>query len=180
METQAHMSSEKKHLIMKRRSADLSKAIIDNKIADTALDVLVFKLAEELYAIETKYIREVYPLKDYTVLPGTPKFIFGLINLRRKIISVIDLKVLFDLPESLDMEKKVIILEDGQKEFAILSNGIIGMQKIPIEDVQNTMPTLSEIRQDFLKGVSNDGIALLDGAKLLYSKQIVVDETVDL
>ena len=43
------------------------------------------------------FVREVYPLKDYTPLPCTPPFVLGLVNVRGQIISVIDIKKFFDI-----------------------------------------------------------------------------------
>ncbi len=164
--------------ILKNRAKQLAKPK-EHEVAEADnFEVLVFRLAHERYAIETKYVREVYPLKDYTPIPCAPQFVFGMINVRRKILTVIDLKVLFSLPEGSHDDGKIIILQYIEKEFGILSNGFEGIMQIPINKLQTSLPTLTGIKQEFLKGVTPDGIVLLDGKKLLLCKQIVVDETV--
>jgi len=69
------------------------------------------------------FVREVYPLRDFTVLPGVPTYIFGIINVRGQILPVIDIKKFFNLPEKgLGDLNRVIILYNDQMEFGILSD----------------------------------------------------------
>jgi purine-binding chemotaxis protein CheW len=180
MKSSLRTSEEKKNAIMKRRAAELSRSPLTENSSEASLDLLVFNLGKEVYGIETTYIQEVYPLKDYTALPNTPAFLFGLLNLRRKIVSIIDLKVLFDLASPYAVDRKVIILEGYHKEFAVLCDGIIGIQQIPLNNIQEPLPTLTGIRQELLKGISKEGMAILDGAKLLKSEKIIVDEGIEL
>jgi purine-binding chemotaxis protein CheW len=62
-------------------------------------EVLEFVLAQERYAIETAWVREVVPLRDLTPLPGLPAFVLGIIHLRGQIVSLLDLRKFFELPE---------------------------------------------------------------------------------
>lgn len=166
--------------ILKERAKNLAKPKELDVLKGEYLEVLVFKLAHERYGIETKYAKEVHPLKDYTSIPCTPAFIFGLINVRRKILTVIDLKILFGLPEELHEGSKIIILQDNEKEFGILSDGFEGILKIPVSKIQTSLPTLTGIRQDFFKGVTLEKVVILDGKKLLSSKQIICEEMVEI
>ena len=88
-----------KERILKARAVALAKQPEDNKVNDEYIEVVEFKLSHENYGIESSYVREVYPLKDYTTLPGTPPFVLGIMNVRGQIVSVINLKKLFNLPE---------------------------------------------------------------------------------
>lgn len=166
--------------ILKERAKTLAKPLEQEEFKGDYLEILVFKLASERYGIETEFAREVYPLKDYTYLPCAPPFIFGLINVRRKILTIIDLKVLFSMPSSSNEESKIVILKQGDHEFGILSDGFEGIQRILVNKIQPTLPTLTGIRAELLKGVTLEGIVILDGKKLLSSKQIIVDQMVEI
>lgn len=169
-----------KNLILKKRAERLAQTVETEKQELNEIELLVFKLAEENYAIETKYVKEVYPFKDYTILPGVPSFIYGLINVRRKILSILDLKAFFSLPASTENEnRKIVILEGFDMEFALLTDEIADIQKVSLNHLQTSLPTLTGIRQEFLMGVTQDRIVVLDGKKLLTSKQIIVDQTVE-
>lgn len=138
-------------------------------------DVLVFLLGKEKYGIELKYIKEVYPFKEVTSLPFLPPFILGIINIRRKILSLIDLKILFGLPQEGSKNKRIIVLENGQMESALLVDRIEGIASILMEEFQFSLPTITGIKQEFLKGITLQGLIFLDGEKILNSKKLIVE-----
>ncbi|MEW6194592.1 MAG: chemotaxis protein CheW [Bacteroidota bacterium] len=141
--------------------------------------VLLFMLAYETYGIELGFVREVYPLKELTSLPITANYIMGIINVRGQIISVMDIKKFFDLPEKgLTDLNKVIILQSGDLEFGILADSIIGVKDFVLEELQPSLPTLTGIREEYLKGITSDRITVLDGSKLLADKNIVINEEI--
>ena len=84
--------------ILKDRAKELSEAPEQEVITEDCIEVVEFVLAYEKYAVESNFIDEVYPMKDFTPVPGTPDFVLGIINLRGKIMSVIDIRKFFDLP----------------------------------------------------------------------------------
>ncbi|WP_068467391.1 chemotaxis protein CheW [Candidatus Protochlamydia phocaeensis] len=170
------MNDNKKQDILKARARKLAQQEKE-KQAGLAIDVIKFQLAKESYAIELKYVKEVYPLKDYARLPGVPPFVFGLINVRRRIISVIDLRVFFDLSMPQDTTgEKVIILENENMSFAIRTDKISEVLSIPLDQIQPPPPTLTGMRQEFLKGLTADGTVILDGNKLLSAPKLIVEE----
>lgn len=143
------------------------------------IEVVTFTLAYETYAIETVHVREVCALKDLTPLPCTPAFVVGIVNVRGQIVSVIDVKKFFDLPEKgLADLNKIIILSDGDMEFGILADAILDVRHIPLQTIQPGLPTLTGIREDYLKGVTAERLVILDAAKLLTDGRIVVHEEV--
>lgn len=144
-----------------------------------SIEMLEFLLARERYGIETSFIREVYPLKEYTPLPCTPAFVFGLINVRGQILSIVDMRKFFELPEKgISDLNKVIILHGESMEFGILADEIVGVKVIPLTCLETTLPTLTDIRERYLRGVTRDQMAVLDAAKLLSDKNIIVHEEV--
>src|SRR5439155_25417175 len=126
-------------------------------------------------------VREVYPLKELTPLPCTPPFVLGIINVRGKILSVIDIKKFFDLPEKgLTDLNKVIIVHADEMELGILADALLGVRAIPLEELQPSLPTLTGIRAEYLKGVTKDRLVILDTEKILSDKGIIVHEEVEI
>jgi purine-binding chemotaxis protein CheW len=145
------------------------------------LVVVEFILAQERYGIESTLIREVYPLKEYTPLPGTPPFILGLMNVRGQILSITDIRKFFDLPEKgLTNLNRVIILKNRDREFGILADDIVGIRSLPLKELQTSLPTLTGIRAEYLKGVTPDRLVVLEGEKLLKDDRLVVHVEVEL
>jgi purine-binding chemotaxis protein CheW len=166
---------------------DKLKAVLESRARSLAaeppappsdsVDVLEFVLAQEHYAIEMGWVREVLALRDLTRLPGTPAFVLGIINLRGRIISVLDIKRFFELPEQgLSDLNKVIVLGDGTMEFGVLADLIQGVGFIDIADLQPPLPTLTGIRGKYLLGITRQRKVVLDGRKLLTDPAIIVAE----
>ncbi|AWV05072.1 chemotaxis protein CheW [Burkholderia sp. JP2-270] len=138
------------------------------------IEVLTFELAGERYGIETMWVRAVFPLRELTPVPGTPRFVLGVVYVRGRIVSLLDLRHVFDLPatERLDLGK-VILLGDGSMEFGMLAEAIGGIQVIADVDWQAPLPTLTGIRSAYLKGITRDREVVLDAQKLLADRAMV-------
>ena len=148
--------------------------------AETFLEVLEFRLAQERYAIETRYVREVYPLKDLTPLPSTPPFVLGIVNVRGRILPVLDLKKFFDLPEQgLTDLHRIILVRGNDLELGLLADVIVGVRSIPVDSLQPSLPTLTGIRADYLKGVTAERLVVLDLDRILTDPKIIVHEEVE-
>lgn len=161
--------------VLKARAEALATAPEAGKGPGEALEVVEFLLARERYAVETSFVREVLPLRELTPLPGTPPFVLGVVNVRGRILSVTDLKRFFDLPEKglTDLDK-VILLSDGRMEFGILADDVPGVRSLPAHELRPSLPTLTGIRERFLKGVTPERVVVLDAGALLSDAGMVV------
>ena len=165
--------------ILKARAQALAREPEPAEAAGERIEVVEFLLAHERYALESQYVREVYPLENLTPLPCTPAFVLGIVNLRGEILSVIDLKKFFELPEKgLTDLNKVIVLQSGNMLFGILADVIAGVRRIPVTDIQPSLPTLTGVREEYLKGVTPGRTVILDAEKLLTDESIIVQEQV--
>ncbi len=144
------------------------------------LEVVEFVLGPEHYGIESSHIREIHPLSEFTPLPCTPAFVLGLVNVRGQILSIINVKKLFDLPEKgLTDLNKVIIVRAHRMELGILADAILGVRSIASEELHPSLPTLTGIRAEYLKGITKDSLVVLDVEKVLADERILVDEVVN-
>ena len=166
--------------ILQARAHDLSRELEAKDAGGSALEVVEFILAYETYAIETVYIREVYPLRNFTPLPCTPQFVLGLVNVRGQILSVIDIKKFFNLPEKgLTELNKIIILQKDGTEFGLLADLILGVRSIPAGTLQSPAALATVINEKYLKGVTDKRVIVLEADRLLADPQIIVNEEVE-
>ena len=166
--------------ILKTRAQVLARAPQSMAVDDTTIEVVEFNLAYERYAIESRWVREVCPLNNLTSLPCTPGFVLGIVNLRGEILSVIDIKKFFDLPEKgLTNLNQVIVLQSGAMTFGILADAIIDARRIKVADIQPPPPTFTGIRAHYLRGVTPQCTVILDAEKLLADEKIVVRERIE-
>ena len=174
------MSPEETRAVLQARAAQLAECPPPEAEAGTLLDCLEFLLSGESYAMELSYITQTLPLSDFTPLFCTPGFVLGITNLRGKIISIVDLRRFFELPEvGLCDLNRVIVVSNGSMEFGILADSIVGMISLPLKDLQPPPAALTGIREEFLAGVTADRLALLDIGKILGDRRIVVHEEVN-
>jgi purine-binding chemotaxis protein CheW len=165
--------------VLKERAQALAREPARVESAGEWIEVVEFTLAHERYAVETEYVREVYPLEDLTPLPCTPVFVLGIINVRGEILSVIDIKKLFELPEKgLTDLNKVIMIESGNMVFGMVADAIRGVSRIWRTGIQPSLPTLTGTREDYLLGVTAERVVILDAEKLLSDKRLIVHEQV--
>jgi len=163
--------------ILRARARVLARPPEHAPAAETLLELLEFSLAQERYAVETRYVREVYPLKDLTPLPCTPPFVLGIVNVRGCILPVLDLKKFFDLPEQgLTDLHRIILIRGHDLELGLLADVIVGVRSVPVESLQPSLPTLSGIRGDYLKGVTAECLVVLDLARILADPKIIVHD----
>jgi purine-binding chemotaxis protein CheW len=171
--------SEEKKRILKARAKALAKEPAGQEIRQDSIGVMEFVLANEKYGIESAYIHEVYLMRDLTPIPRTPPFVLGITNVRGKFLSVIDIKRFFDLPEKgLGDLNRIIIVEAGEVELCILADVVLGVRSIPLDEIQPSLPNLTGIRQEYLRGITKDQVVILDMEKFLSDKKIVVHEEI--
>jgi len=144
------------------------------------MEVIEFALAHERYAIETACVREVHTLQDLTSLPCTPDFVAGIVNVRGRILPVIDIRKFFDLPEKgiSDMHYLLLVYTDDM-EIGILADTVAGVRSVPLDAMQASLPTLTGVREEYLKGVTAERLVILDARRILADRRILVQDEVE-
>src|SRR5271163_1675740 len=172
---------EEKRKILRHRARLLAASSQADATAPRSLPQIVeFVLGPERYGIESSRIREIYPLNEFTPMPCTPAFVLGLVNVRGQILSIINIKKLFDLPEKgLTDLNKIIIVHARHMELGILADAILGTRSIALEELHPALPTLTGIREEYLKGITKDPLVVLDVEKILADEKILVSDVLD-
>lgn len=129
----------------------------DPKTQISLAQMIVFELDQEEYAVPILDVTEVIRKSEITPVPQGPGFISGIINLRGKVVPVLDLEKRFSLIHESDTTPTHIIIAETEKENAyvgVLVDQVSQVLKIP-EDMIKPVPTAvtSKIAKDFLKGV---------------------------
>lgn len=170
-------SAEARKQILRERAKALALEPRPAESRQETLEIVEFLLAHERYGIESSYVREVYPLTDYTALPGTPRFVLGIISVRGRILSVVDLRHFFELPQKGISElNKVLILHNETMEFGVLADAVFGARSLRLSELQPPLSTLTGIGHEFLRGVTSERLVVLDGGKILNDPRMIVRE----
>ncbi|MEE8319265.1 MAG: chemotaxis protein CheW [bacterium] len=174
------MTIEEKRRILKSRADALAAEGEDEQAKGDGFETVEFILSSEKYCIEIGFINEVAPIVNLTPIPCTPPYIRGVSNLRGQVISVIDIRKFFDLPVSPDMDREnIIFLQSEETEFGVIAEEILGVRYIFSTELQPSLPTLTDTREKYLKGVTADRTVILNAQSLLSDKAIVFHEEVN-
>lgn len=163
--------------ILRARAQALAKEDADPLEGSAFLEVVEFSLAVERYAMETTHVREVQPLRQLTRLPGTPAFVAGIVNVRGHILPVLDIRKFFGLPDrGITDAHQVLLVRHEDTEVGILADLVIGLRSVRRDSLETSLPMLSGIRGEYLRGVTPDRVAILDAARILSDRRILVHE----
>ena len=151
----------------------------DAPSAAAQMEVIEFVLADEHFAVESAAVREVCPLKNLTPLPCTPPFVRGIINVRGQILTVIDLRRFFGLPETgLADLRRVIILRGEGLELGLLADAVLRVRTVARDTIQPSLATLTGIGAEYLRGVTDERLVILDEGRILADPKLIVQEEV--
>jgi purine-binding chemotaxis protein CheW len=132
-------------------------------IAVAAMDMdnkfLQFELEGELYGVEISKVREINGLMEITAVPKTPTFMKGLINLRGKVLPVIDLRLKFGLAEGEYNDRTSIIVIDirsihGQVHMGIIVDTVSEVISLGSRQIEPPPSFGSQLKSEYIKGVA--------------------------
>ncbi len=152
------LSAALKQKILNERAGILARPLNANIQQGTVIEGLSILLSDETYILDSQYVVEVLPLNEITPLPGTPAFLSGIINVRGRILSVINLKNFLGLPEKgITNLNRVIVVKNEDIELGLLADEVTGYQTVRTDKLQKELPTLQVTQKEFVTGITPDG-----------------------
>ncbi len=115
---------------------------------------LTFKLGDEEYGVQILKVREIIGLMDITKVPQMPGYVKGVINLRGKVIPVIDLRAKFSLPEVQYTDQTCIIVIDVGGMVGTIVDSVQEVADISGDEIEPPPPLGSDVDSDFILGLA--------------------------
>lgn len=138
---------------------------------------LTFVLGEEEYGLGILNVREILGMMPVTAVPQTPEFVKGVINLRGKVIPVVDLRLKFSLPEiEYGQETCVIVVEVGGVQMGIIVDAVQEVLDIAANQIEDPPRFGSQVDTEFILGMGKVGDKvkiLLDIERVLSGEALV-------
>lgn len=158
----------------------MSNETVTRTVKAEAGKYLTFSLANEEYGLEILKVQEIIGLMDITRVPKVPAYIRGVINLRGKVIPVVDLRRKFELETQDDTERTCIIVVQCHRNDMLMTMGIIVDQVSEVLDIKQDQleapPALgNQVDTDFIMGmgkVAKKVVMLLDIEKVLAAGEM--------
>lgn len=149
-------------------------------LQDKAGKYLTFQLAKELYGLDILKVQEIIKMMTVTRVPRTPEFIRGVVNLRGKVIPVVDLRLKFGMEYMEDTEQTCIIVVQIQRDEQTITMGVIvdavsEVIDIKAEQLEPTPSFGAAVNTSFILGMGKVGdkvLSLLDIDKVLSTEEI--------
>jgi purine-binding chemotaxis protein CheW len=158
-------------------SAALNPSAVNGRLAGKYLTVV---LANEAYGIAVTKVREIIRLQKITPVPQMPEFVKGVINLRGRVIPVIDLRVKFGLPAEFAERTCIVVVQvklvgDGTVHMGLIVDSVEEVVNLPAEDIEPTPDFGARLDTSYLLGM-----AKVKGAvkTLLDIDRVIAPETV--
>ncbi len=149
----------------------------DSRFPEENLHLVTFELSGEEFGVDIMQVSEVIPVPRITRIPQAPECVKGLINLRGKILVVIDLnKRLGFSPKETDSLSRIIIVEIRDTVIGMLVNSVKEVIRLPFSSIEPTPEMIkSKINAEYLIGVGksrNRLLILLNLARVLGEEEI--------
>ena len=158
--------------------AEATKSLerVDETVCDKEGKYLTFALGSEEYGLEILKVREIIGIMDITKVPQTPDSVQGVINLRGKVIPVIDLRSKFGLERADYNDQTCIIVVDVGVLMGIIVDTVQEVHDIPTDNIEPPPRLGSSVDTSFILGMGKLGEEvkiLLDIDEVLTSTELV-------
>lgn len=158
--------------VAKQQSGD-RKLAADNSILGK---VMTFNIGEQVYGIEIQYVTEIIGVQHVTKVPHVPDYIKGIINVRSKVVPIIDIRTRFGKPEIPYTSRTCIItLTFNDISVGIIVDSVADVEDIHTGDISATPQNKNVNENDFIqymiRGENDNTKLILDVAKLLDEQE---------
>lgn len=133
--------------------------------------IVVFRLGEESYGVDIGAVREIVRVPEIVHVPNAPEFVEGLINLRGKVIPVVDLATKFALSTKREgIDSRIVVTDIGGEDVGVLVDAVTEVMRIDEDLIEPASPVVTGAGSQYVKGIANVGetlIILLDVQRML-------------
>lgn len=141
------------------------------------IQLACFKVGDEKYAADIMLIKEIILSRKVTHIPKAPGFIEGIINLRGRVIPVIDMRKRLGLPVAEQTgATRIIITKVEKKDVGIIVDSVLKVLRVGKGGIQPPPKIIKGIESEYLSGIVKDGdelILILDVERVLTSTEKV-------
>ena len=143
---------------------------------DELLQLVTFSIGEEEFGVNILKVQEIIRTMEITKVPRAPEFVEGVINLRGKVIPIIDLRRRFGLaPQAHDKTPRLIVIERNYIIVGVGVDAVSEVLRIPASTVEPPPPVVAGVDSDYISGVGklqDRLLIMLDLDKLLSSEDM--------
>jgi purine-binding chemotaxis protein CheW len=145
--------------------------------AAEVVEVAVFAVDDERYAVETGHVRRVVRREGITPIPGAPEALAGVVNLRGEVLAVFDLRALVGLPRrEVTATTHVVVLGADRDELGLVADAAVEVRHLRLDAIHAPPGSVEGPARQLLRGVTADALIVLDGAALLDDPRLFINQ----
>jgi purine-binding chemotaxis protein CheW len=117
---------------------------------------VIFTVGAERFGVAAVQVQEIVRLPDATMVPDMPKFVKGVMNLRGKIIPLMDVQERFGIggKNADESKRRVVVATFGEQLVGLIVHSVIGVVRIPAESIDPLPATLPRVEAEYISGVA--------------------------
>lgn len=120
----------------------------------TEKQLVVFDLAAESYGVDISSVREIIRMQDITQVPRTPEFVEGVINLRGKVIPVVDLRKRFGFEvEEATKDTRIVVVDIGGQDIGVVVDAVNEVLRVSADAVEPPSSVITTADSEYLLGI---------------------------
>jgi purine-binding chemotaxis protein CheW len=154
----------------------MTTSIEPSTVKEEVLQFVTFTLNDEEYAVDILNVQEINRITEITKVPNSPDYVEGVINLRGKVIPVINLRKKFGFEEKpTDDTSRIIIMEIHGITNGLIVDSVSEVLRIPASIIEPAPPMTSDLNAKFIKGIAkleDRLIILVDIERLLGKTEV--------
>jgi len=144
-------------------------------MSDPLIQWVTFRLDSEKYGINVMQVQEVLRMTDIAPVPGAPDYVLGIINLRGNVVTVIDTRLRFGLPEQeADDATRIVIIEADNQVVGILVDSVAEVVDLRMSEIDTAPNVGNDESSRYIQGVASlreELLILVDVNKLLSDEE---------
>lgn len=153
--------------LLRRRAERLAARAPGAAAEPDAVQALEFSIGDELCVVELDWVREVRALGELLPVPLAPEPLLGLVPLRGRMLSVLDVRVLLGTSGAAPAPRRLLVLGRDGAVFGVAAAEVHGLCRVSPQLAQRRGAPLETVRPDLVRGVTREGHLFLDGERLL-------------
>lgn len=145
------------------------------KVSEDILQLVSFNIGTEEFGVDILKVQEINRMVEITRVPRSPDFVEGIINLRGKVIPIIDLRKRFNLQiTDHDKNTRIVVVDIEGQTMGMIVDSVSEVLRIPASTIEPTPEVVTSVDSDYIRGVAkldNRLLIYLDLAKILTGEE---------
>ena len=147
---------------------------MEHAVAGAEMQLVVFELGDESYGVDISRVQDINRMQEITEIPHAPESVVGVINLRGRVIPVIDLRKRFGLPEAVHTkDTRIVVVHLEGNLIGVIVDAVSQVLRIPADIVEPPSPVLAGVDSKYLRGIAklDDKLVILLDLDFVLSRR---------